>query len=171
MSGTLRSTLGVLVAVLALGLAGCGGDDDGPVAVGPSASPTPSASLPPSLSPSSNPGGPLVPDAGVPSDFPITAVPLVPGAVSQPLGAGSSGEEGRKGWILEVAAAKAPEDCFADAAAALVAKGFVLAAGPDRSAGNVEAQYTSPGYAVIVSARDDGSGGCTLGYEIGQIAP
>ncbi len=166
-----RRWVPVVVAVVLAVTAGCGGDDgdDGPKKSGSSvttgAAPTPTTS-PTALVPT--PGGLITAAAnpGLPVDFPAT-VPLLAGQVVQPLG-GGSGEEGRKGWVLDVTVAGSAEECFEDAATALTRAGFVkqgeLKAGKSR-----QAQFTTSEYAVIISAAPGAKGQCQLGYEVGQI--
>ena len=162
----------VLTGALLLGAAACGGDDEPAADKSPSAS----ASASPSATATSgarvpNPLDPTgVPVSGVPTDFPTETVPLVKGAVEQPLGPGG-GPEGKKGWILELKLTSTdPEKCYTDAAALLTARGFVEQPGAfDDGKGNRQAQYIGPGYAVIISSSPLDGGGCRLGYEVGQV--
>lgn len=158
--------LGALALVVALGLVGCGGDDDGKDAgPGPSDSASATASDSASAQPSFDPMSPLSPAPGVPTDFPTADVPLIPGSAVQPAGAGDA----ERGWVLEISSTKSRQDCFDEAVAALLAKGFRLSAGPNVSKENIEALYLSPGYRVIVTAtsRDDA---CSVGYEVATNA-
>ncbi len=146
----LRTTL-LLALVLALfaGTAACGGDD-----------PTGSPQAPQSQATAS-----AVP--GLPADYPDEQVPVIRGVVTAQ--SGGTAADGQRGWVLEVSATGSRESCFADAAAALVAEGFVkqdeLVAGD-----TTQAQYVSDEYAVIISARDDGDELCQVGYEVGEVS-
>ncbi|MCZ4500572.1 MAG: hypothetical protein JWQ74_3127 [Marmoricola sp.] len=112
----------------------------------------------------------LNPVAGLPTDFPSADVPLLKGEVRQPLGAGTgTSASGKKGWVLEVNLTQAPEACFASAAKALTGAGFTKQPGETTSDGTRQAQFTGPGYAVIISASPSDSGGCRLGYEVGEV--
>lgn len=176
MSRTTRP-LGALLLALALaaGAVACGEPE--PQAAAPSAAatatptgtPTTSPGPPvpvPSLGPIDRPTPSAIP--GLDEGFPVAEVPLIAGVVTGQ--SGGDGPDGRKGWIFEVSAAGSQEVCFDDAAAALVARGFTkqgeLVAGDTR-----QAQFTSPEYAVIISARDDGDEFCQVGYEVGQVSP
>lgn len=158
---------GVLICALSLGVTACGGDDDKPSATDPSTAASTSPPTTPSVAVSNEPGSQLSPAPGLPSDFPTNEIPLLPGPVTQPLGTGSSGEEGRKGWVLEVAVARDRKSCFKEAVAALIARGFELRGGPIPSAANIEGLYGNAEYNVIVTATAKGSG-CSLSYEVGQ---
>ncbi|MFL6159550.1 MAG: hypothetical protein ACJ72D_25985 [Marmoricola sp.] len=161
----------VLAAALAVGAAGCGGggDDDKAASSRPTASssstPTPTPSDPLSAGPFGTPS----PRAGLATDFPVAEVPLLDGDVSTLFSGNGSGEEGRKGWVLEVKVTQNAQACFAAAAARLVGEGYTKQ-GQIKAGDTVQAQFTKPGYAVIISAKADGKAGCTLGYEVGQIA-
>ena len=150
--------------------AGCG-TDDGP-APAPSTTavvtttPTPGPSGTATAAPS---GTATVAVGRIPTGFPSAKVPLVPGVVTAGSGGAVSGEPGRQGWILELAAAGTRDSCFAAAEEALVKAGFVKR-GSMLAGDTQQAQYTAPGYAVIISARSDGDGRCQLGYEVGEVA-
>lgn len=157
---------GAVAAVLALGVTACGGHAPYAVAKTPaSASSTPTPSALPTLPLLS----PTAPNTGLPTDFPSAQVPLVAGAVSQPLGPGS-GTSGKKGWVLELKLDQKVGACFAAAAKALLDHGFTKQPGETRFKGNHQALFTAPGYAVIISTSPSASGGCTLGYEVGQVS-
>jgi len=142
----LRTTV-LLALVLALfaGTAACGGDDD------PAGAPSATASAVP----------------GLPADYPVEQVPVIRGVVTAQ--SGGTAADGQRGWVLELSATGNRESCFADAAAALVAEGFVkqdeLVAGD-----TTQAKYVSDEYAVVISARDDGDELCQVGYEVGEIS-
>ena len=158
-----------LALALLLAVAGCGGDDDKKSgSPKPSATPTTSQS-PVTLEPDPTdlPGSGANP--GVPSDFPSDKVPLLAGPVDQPLGEGS-GEEGKKGWVLELQLEQKAGACFAAAAAELVGHGFTKQPGETNDNGRREALFTAPGYAVIISTSPSDAGGCRLSYEVGQVA-
>jgi hypothetical protein len=163
------AALAALTLTLALGVSGCGGGDTEAKAgkATASASSTPSAS--PTATATDTPVAPITPVDGLPTDFPTDDVPLLSGPVSQPLGAGSSGEEGHKGWVLQLELAKKADDCFTAAATALTEHGFVKQPGEIRVKDTHQAQFTAPGYAVIISTSTGKNGGCSLGYEVGQI--
>ena len=153
---------GALVLSVLLGAAGCGGDEKGPAAE-PSSSPTPSATT--GTTTTTPPTTSATPRPGLPTDFP-NEVPVVEGAVSSKSG---GGEEGRKGWTLEVKVAKSVQECFEDATAKLTADGWTERGRTTKPA--PQAQLTKPGYAVIISATADGKSRCVLGYQVGQVAP
>ncbi|HET6154415.1 MAG TPA: hypothetical protein VFE15_15840 [Marmoricola sp.] len=154
--------------LIAGGAAGCGGDAKHSKAAGaPSASasetdaPTVSNPLPQGTFSSAGPR------QGLPADFPQDDVPLLAGQVTTQFSGPAAGEPGKTGWVIEVGVTEDPHHCFADAAAALVAHGYAKK-GQIAAQGTVQAQFTKPHYSVIISASDNGSGGCTLGYEVGQ---
>jgi len=167
----------VVMAALLLALSACGEGEAKPVVTDS----TPSISAVPTMSPTGLPSAEATadptlpgfvttgPNPGIPTDFPTTRIPLLAGAVALPLGPGS-GENGAKGWVLELELAREAGACFNDAAAALVARGFTKQPGQTFSDGTREAQFTAPGWAVIISTSPDESGGCRLGYEVGQLA-
>lgn len=171
----LRTTLPLaLVLTLFAGTAACGGDDD---PAGTPQAPQTQVTLEPGdggeVTPTAVPslGGPsptasgAVP--GLPADYPDEDVPVIRGVVTGQSGGTSA--DGRQGWVLEVSAAGSRESCFDDAAAALVAEGFVkqgeLVAGD-----TTQAQFVSDDYAVIISARADGDELCQVGYEVGEVS-
>jgi hypothetical protein len=156
--------------VLLLGVAGCGGDDKKDAdKAGPTTSSTAGSTPGPSDETTPNPTATGTPQAGLPTDFPRVDVPLLAGPVAQPLGPGS-GEEGKKGWVLELKLAQKADDCFAAASDALTGHGFTKQPGEINENGNRQAQFTAPGYAVIIATSPTDNGGCRLGYEVGQIA-
>ncbi|MET3962258.1 hypothetical protein ABIE44_002192 [Marmoricola sp. OAE513] len=171
MSRRARAALVALAAVLLLfGTAACGGDDKKKAEPGSTASSsvTPTATALPSGLPTDFPFTPGGAASGVPSDFP-DEVPLLDGQVSLPLGAGS-GVEGSKGWVLEIKVSKDLDACFAEAEKALVEAGFTKQPGEIIEGKNHQAQFTKPGYAVIISTSPNDDGSCRLGYEVGQVA-
>lgn len=135
----------LLVLAVYAATAACGGDPQ------PRATPTPTATAVP----------------GLPAGYPADEVPVLYGVVTAQSGGTSA--EGRQGWILEVSATGDKESCFADAAGALLEKGFVkkdeIVAGD-----TTQAQYTSAEYAVIISARSADNGICQVGYEVGELS-
>lgn len=169
----LRTTL-LLALVLALfaGTAACGGDDD--PAGSPQApqsqvtlEPGDGVEVTPTDEPSAEPSVTASAVPGLPADYPDEQVPVLYGVVTAQ--SGGTAADGQRGWVLELSATGSRESCFADAAAALVAAGFVkqgeLVAGD-----TTQAQYVSDEYAVIISARDDGDDRCQVGYEVGEVS-
>lgn len=163
-----RAAVAALALTFSLGLAGCGGDDE-PSAGTPSGTPTVTPS-----SGASDPGAQLSDDigmgmqpvAGLPSDFPTTDVPLLPGEVTQPIGA----TDREHGWLLDIPVAGTRKACFDRAVALLLAKGFLLNSGPNVSDANIEALYLSPEYRVIVTATKAETG-CTVQYAVATNDP
>lgn len=163
----------VLALVLAAGASGCGGDDD--PAAGPSETPQTQTTPEPTDGTSSavpdpmgTPTGRPTPPVGLPTGFPTSKVPVLYGVVTGQSG-GPSGD-GPQGWVLELSTTGTAAQCFARAEAALVADGFTQQ-GEDLVAGDTrQAQFTSPEYAVIISARSDGDELCQLGYEVGEVS-
>jgi hypothetical protein len=103
----------------------------------------------------------VVPGAGLATDFPQQAVPLVAGTTKTLLSGAGQGANARKGWVLQT------QQCFTSAAVKLVGAGFIKRG--QLTAGNtVQAQYTNDRYRVIISTQSDGAGGCILGYEVGE---
>lgn len=166
MMASSRAPVLVLLAVLA----GCGGHatkDPGPPTGTPTAStPAPDTTGPSATDPSATSSA-TSPAVGLPTGFPVqSAVPLVAGVVTAK--SGGAGPAGKNGWLLELSASGTQQQCFEKAASALVAAGFMkqgeLTAGDTR-----QAQFTSAHYAVIISARADGTDQCQLGYEVGEV--
>lgn len=159
----------LILALALLAVSGCGGDEEKPKASPTTTSATPSASasatgVPPV--PELSPGVPGNP--GLPEDFPGDEVPLLDGLVELPLGPGS-GEEGRKGWVLQLTLAQSSDACFEEAARVLTENGFTQQPGETKDETVREALFTAPGYAVIISASRSDDGGCRLSYEVGQV--
>jgi hypothetical protein len=173
MRTTRRLGTAVLALALYAGSAACGGDDD-PSDSTPQVSQSPSASAPSSTastaapSPGGTPTGRPTPPAGLPAGFPTAKVPVLSGVVTAKEGPASTG--GPQGWILELTARGTQDSCFSAAKAALLADGFTQQ-GEDLIAGDTrQAQFTSPDYAVIISARSEEDGICQVGYEVGQVS-
>jgi hypothetical protein len=167
MSSARPVVVAIAVAVV-LGPTACGKDADKPSAhptssTSATAGPTDHSTPTPSPSAGRTVSSPAV---GLPEDFPAQDdVPLVAGVVtSKEAGVGG---EGHKGWVLQLAATGSQRECFDKAAAVLVRHGFTkrgeLTAGDTR-----QAQFTSDEYAVIISARSDGTT-CQLDYEVGKV--
>jgi hypothetical protein len=109
----------------------------------------------------------VVPGAGLATDFPQQAVPLVAGTTKTLLSGAGQGANARKGWVLQINVPETTQQCFTSAAVKLVGAGFIKRG--QLTAGNtVQAQYTNDRYRVIISTQSDGAGGCILGYEVGE---
>lgn len=161
------TALAALALAVSLVLAGCGGDDEGAQAgATPSGTPTLVPSADPTVELSDDIGLGMQPVPGLPSDFPTADVPLLAGEVTQPIGTGDRED----GWLLDIPQDKDRKACFDEAVAKLLAKGFLLNAGPNVSDANIEALYLSPEYRVIVTATAAPSG-CTVQYAVATNDP
>lgn len=168
-----RLSAAALALAVCVGAAGCGGDEpEATRTAEPTAQPT---STPTATSTDGStdgfPGWTVGPTAtpvpGLPTDFPTSEVPVLPGVVTGKTG--GEGPDGRKGWVIEMSATGSQESCFDQAAAALVADGFTKQ-GEITAADTRQAQFTSSEYAVILSVRSDGNELCQASYEVGQVA-
>lgn len=157
---------GVLVCAIAGAAAACGGEDK-PSAADPSGVPSVSPTASPGVAVSNDPMAPLSPVPGLPANFPSAEIPLLAGPVTQPV-VGST-EVGKRSWVLELKLEQESGACFEAAEAALLGHGFVKQATTNEN-GTREGQYTAPGWAVIISTSPSETGGCRLGYEVGEIA-
>ena len=155
-----------LALSIALGAAGCGGDrPTSKAAPTPGPAATTSAATTPTGTPTASTSA-TSPAIGLPKDFPAQeVVPLVAGVVTSKTG--GKDPDGRIGYVIEMSAVGSQQDCFDRAAAALVAQGYKKQ-GELKAQDTRQAQFTTKGWAVIISARADGDN-CQLGYEVGQL--
>jgi hypothetical protein len=162
----MRRTVLLLLAPLLVLAGGCGQDHHGAAR---RTSPTSTAPGDPTAS---VPGTPTTaapataPRPGLPSSYPVAAVPLLAGRVHDRHHGSASGVA--QGWMVTVSRRGSARDCFDAAGAALLAHGFtrqVAATG----GGEERAQFTSPAYAVLLTATGSPGGRCSAAYTVGAL--